>query len=82
MELAPIVGKATLTIVRSMIVMKYETASTENARQRRTVVSVADDWAEAITGTSRSKFVVTRVTPGGPGTNRCASTARAPAAKS
>ncbi len=30
----PIVGSETLTIVRSMIVMKYETASNANARQR------------------------------------------------
>ncbi len=31
----PIVGSATLTIVRSTTVMKNETASTANARQRR-----------------------------------------------
>jgi hypothetical protein len=30
------VGSATLTIVRSTIVMKYATASSEKARQRRT----------------------------------------------
>ena len=30
----PIVGSETLTIVRSMIVMKYATASNANARQR------------------------------------------------
>src|ERR671934_854819 len=33
-SLRPIVGRATLTIVRSTIVMKYETASTAKARQR------------------------------------------------
>src|SRR5260370_5978140 len=31
----PIVGSETFTMVRSTIVMKYETASTENARHRR-----------------------------------------------
>ncbi len=30
----PIVGSETLTIVASMIVMKYETANNANARQR------------------------------------------------
>ena len=34
----PIVGSDTLTIVRSMIVMKYATASSANARQRLVVV--------------------------------------------
>jgi len=34
--LVPIVGKATLTISMSTAVMKYATASSENARQRRT----------------------------------------------
>jgi hypothetical protein len=33
-SLRPMVGSATLTIARSMIVMKNETASTANARQR------------------------------------------------
>jgi hypothetical protein len=32
----PIVGSETLTIVRSMIVMKNDTASSANARQRFT----------------------------------------------
>jgi len=35
-SLVPIVGKATLTISMSTAVMKYATASSENARQRRT----------------------------------------------
>src|SRR6266576_1813433 len=81
-SLRPIVGKATFTIVRSTIVMKYETASTANARQRCTLCSATGDWATAITRTSRSKFVVTCVTGRGSGTNRCASSARAAVAKS
>ena len=36
----PIVGSETLTIVRSMIVMKYATASSANARQRL----IFGDW--------------------------------------
>src|SRR5215469_13504957 len=35
-SLRPMVGSATLTIARSATVMKNETASTANARQRRT----------------------------------------------
>ncbi len=49
-SLRPMVGSATLTIVRSTIVMKNETASTANARQRRTsfmlrlTAGAADIW--------------------------------------
>ncbi len=49
-SLRPIVGSATLTLARSAIDMKYETASTANARQRwtwfplRPGARAADAW--------------------------------------
>src|ERR1700733_3445201 len=47
----PIVGSETLTIVRSMTVMKYDTASSANARQRLTfpdedVIGPPEVWWE------------------------------------
>jgi hypothetical protein len=56
--LRPIVGSATLTIVKSTIVMKNATASTANARQRWTIDSELCSYVWALMRTtSYSDFV-------------------------